>query len=754
MLDTLLTHPLTLRVGWTLVHALWQGAALAAVLGLGLGWLATERHHQRHALATTVLLLWLVAPALTFLALAPDRSAGASVLTQPATVLDTVPRAIEPLPAAASPAVDLARVAAATVQGSTAATAWRQSVPFIALAWVVVATWRSLLLLGGLLTANHVRRSGAPLPQLEVRLRALAARLGLRRRVRLRCTIRVDAPSVVGWWKPVILLPASTLTGLSPQQLELILAHELAHVRRHDYLVNVLQGVAEALLFFHPLTWWLSRTLRFEREHACDDLALQATGAAPLALAEALTRLEGARSAPAPALAATGHLTDRVRRLLRAPAPKRAPSVLPLLALVPLSVWLAVAAAPTATADGFFERQAGSSGVGPYFEGGGTVLAFDELVAQASVPIHAATLLPDGYRFDNATWNASTQTAFLTYGAGVGGLDGSRFAHHLTLLQAPADAYRPVPIAHEARIEPVAVGTRAGAYVTGTWTRERGSTSSEPRYQWKPTVGRMLAWERDGTVFVLYTDAPPVPSGAGVGRDDLLTVALALVAAEATWVAPTATVRLPNATTRAWATLRGDLTFAPDLASLASIGQGGSLILEERSPERARRVIVTPASNGDLNFEYLADGAPAPFDAQARTWYESLMAELVLRPIRDLRIDPKTANYTVFNQSPDRYVSTIGLPGHRRYRVDLGARTPDPATRWLVAKVEQLAQAAAHGLVDQGRLEVALHDYLAQAQPTAEEIASFAYAIDHLDDEPARRRLHELLRGRAGGVGS
>jgi N-acetylmuramoyl-L-alanine amidase len=129
----------------------------------------------------------------------------------------------------------------------------------------------------------------------------------------------VDAPTALGWLKPVVLLPASALTGLTNDQLELILAHELAHIRRHDYLVNILQGVAEALLFYHPLTWWLSSTLRLEREHTCDDLALHATGSAPLELAQILARLEASRPAPLPALGANGGLTQRVRRLLGRP---------------------------------------------------------------------------------------------------------------------------------------------------------------------------------------------------------------------------------------------------------------------------------------------------------------------------------------------------------------------------------------------------------------------------------------------------
>src|SRR5205085_6589248 len=101
----------------------------------------------------------------------------------------------------------------------------------------------------------------------------------------------VEVPTAIGFMKPVILLPASTLTGLAPAQIEAILAHELAHIRRHDYFVNLLQSVIETLLFYHPAVWWVSRRVREERELCCDDLAVRASGDA-IAYARALSELE------------------------------------------------------------------------------------------------------------------------------------------------------------------------------------------------------------------------------------------------------------------------------------------------------------------------------------------------------------------------------------------------------------------------------------------------------------------------------
>ena len=106
----------------------------------------------------------------------------------------------------------------------------------------------------------------------------LRCRLGVSRPVRLLKSALVEVPTVIGWLRPVILLPAATLSGLTPRQLEAILAHELAHVRRLDYLVNAFQCLVETLMFYHPVAWWISRCIREERENCCDDLVIQVCG--------------------------------------------------------------------------------------------------------------------------------------------------------------------------------------------------------------------------------------------------------------------------------------------------------------------------------------------------------------------------------------------------------------------------------------------------------------------------------------------
>ena len=167
----------------------------------------------------------------------------------------------------------------------------------------MVATWFFGVLallarhLGGWIrvqTMRHRQTTPVPIPIFEM-LRELIARLRVSRPVRLLQSRLVEVPTVIGWLRPVILLPASVLTGLSADQMQALLAHELAHVCRNDYLVNLLQTLVETLLFYHPAVWWLSRQIRQERENCCDDLAA-AVCPSRIAYARALLAMEELRA--------------------------------------------------------------------------------------------------------------------------------------------------------------------------------------------------------------------------------------------------------------------------------------------------------------------------------------------------------------------------------------------------------------------------------------------------------------------------
>jgi hypothetical protein len=137
-------------------------------------------------------------------------------------------------------------------------------------------------------------------------MEGLIRRLQVARPVRLYLSTIAEVPIVIGWLRPYILLPVSAVTGLGESQLGAILAHELAHIRRHDYLANLLQNAVETLLFYHPAVWWVSRWIRQEREHCCDDLAVEICGDV-MVYAGALAQLEELRGGVSePALAAAG----------------------------------------------------------------------------------------------------------------------------------------------------------------------------------------------------------------------------------------------------------------------------------------------------------------------------------------------------------------------------------------------------------------------------------------------------------------
>ncbi|WP_243384672.1 transglycosylase SLT domain-containing protein [Geothrix alkalitolerans] len=304
-------------LGWALVHALWQDGLLAALAALG-GLLLRGR--ARHAMNGLILALCLGLPAATawhfhrpaLLGAGPVQVAEAAQ-GGPAAFLPRADRASRPL---------LARLEAAL----------QPRLPALVVLWAAGASLMTLRLGGGYALSLSWKRRGVPAPRdWQDSLDDLARRLGILRKVRLLLVEHGQTPQspvALGLWKPVVLLPATLLTGLPPGFLEALLAHELAHVRRLDYLANLLQGIAETLLFFHPAVWWLSARIRAEREELSDDLAAEMLGD-PRRLALALNALDDLqRPLPHllfPALAARGgHLLTRIERLL-SPKPVRGP---------------------------------------------------------------------------------------------------------------------------------------------------------------------------------------------------------------------------------------------------------------------------------------------------------------------------------------------------------------------------------------------------------------------------------------------
>jgi bla regulator protein blaR1 len=291
------------NLGLALSHFVWQGAAIAAVAAAAIAF--ARKASARYAIGVAALALMFVAPVVTFL-----------VLNQPA-----------PAPAIAS---DASLVLAGHIpgQGVHPAALMPVAEPAVPVAvsamnWLVAVWFAGVLLFslrtaGGFLVVARLRRLDShPVgAELLARGRDLQQRLGITRVVRYCESVHLDAPAVLGWFRPVVFLPLSALTGLNEAQLRAVIAHELAHIRRFDAFVNVFQVAVETLLFYHPAVWWLNKRIRAERENCCDDVALSVCGN-PAEYARALALMEEWRVAPSFAMAANrGPLASRVARLL------------------------------------------------------------------------------------------------------------------------------------------------------------------------------------------------------------------------------------------------------------------------------------------------------------------------------------------------------------------------------------------------------------------------------------------------------
>jgi TonB family protein len=297
-MDLFTTHVVT-AVGITLVHFLWQGAAIGLVTAAVLATCPRAMARTRYLIAGAGLVAMTMAPLVTLGLVwqtAPAMTAGLPVFTTENTVQAT----------------------ATAISLSTAGlTPWLPTAVGIWALGVLLLTTRLVLAWA---RTERVRRIDVhPISEgLQIAVSRLARDLGIRRAIALVESPWIDAPTVIGWLRPTILLPIGALTGLSVQQIEAVLSHELAHIKRHDYLVNMLQNLVETMFFYHPAVWWLSRQIRIEREHCCDDVAVEACGN-PVMYARALAALEESRQRQATlALAATdGSLVGRVRRLVR-----------------------------------------------------------------------------------------------------------------------------------------------------------------------------------------------------------------------------------------------------------------------------------------------------------------------------------------------------------------------------------------------------------------------------------------------------
>ena len=321
-MSALLDHPATLTLASTLLHFLWQGAIV------GLSAFAILRYARltagtRYVVGVVALAAMLVSPVVTFgVVLSRTPATTASTLGNSSSAERDVPSldATMVSKSTATPsrlASDLRSASSVPTARADAALSSVQVRTILLTLWFAGVIVLSLRLLGGWIVARRlaIKATRPVAPEIQSLATRVAGRLALDRVVRIVESSAVSVPAMIGWIKPVVLLPAAALAGLSPAQVEALIAHELAHVRRHDYLVNLIQTIVETLLFYHPAVWWVSRQVRLDREHCCDDLAVGVCDR--LTYVTALANLAAMRTRPRLALAATdGSLLGRVRRIL------------------------------------------------------------------------------------------------------------------------------------------------------------------------------------------------------------------------------------------------------------------------------------------------------------------------------------------------------------------------------------------------------------------------------------------------------
>ncbi len=326
LFQTFLASPIAGGIGWTLVYSLWEGALISVVFGAALVGFRSPRARYAAACGAMLAMIACFTATLTWTMLAHAQ-------------------ALWPSGRAAVPAW---RVLATTTTPVQWQVRLAMVAPWLALFWIVGVSLMYAERIAGCVLARRLQRRGVCCASgyWQDEVARLSARLRISRPVKLLESCLTDVPMVLGHFRPLILMPVGLLAGIPPVQVEAALLHELAHIRRCDYLMNLLQRFTGGLFFYHPAVWWFSRVMRVECENCCDDLAVSISGDA-YEYAAALGTLEQNRvNGRVPAMVATGgNLSKRIRRLL---SPKPNGALAPLLvagillALAPV-VWASMA---------------------------------------------------------------------------------------------------------------------------------------------------------------------------------------------------------------------------------------------------------------------------------------------------------------------------------------------------------------------------------------------------------------------------
>ncbi len=298
MFDFVINNPVLDALSITLLHFLWQGAALAFSLFIILKLISNKHSNTRYLISLSAMGLNILIPVITFFIIYQPEQVSSDLLT----TLDS----------------KINFLANSDLTGSSFSLL--AYTPLLSIIWMIGVGYLSIHLVYEMFNAYQLPRKNVVQASDELQnvFYRLSQQLKVNKYTRLLVSMTVEVPMVIGWLRPAVLLPASMASGLTVSQLEMLLAHELAHVKRFDYLVNLLQTLVELLLFFHPCVKWISNQVKAEREYCCDDIAVNCCGNA-VAYATTLADAEMLRphNIPQLAMAATGgDLKKRVFRIV------------------------------------------------------------------------------------------------------------------------------------------------------------------------------------------------------------------------------------------------------------------------------------------------------------------------------------------------------------------------------------------------------------------------------------------------------
>ncbi|MGZ2369372.1 M56 family metallopeptidase [Ancylomarina sp. YFZ004] len=304
-LSNISTNSFSEALAWTIFHSIWQAALIAGLLALAFRLINNNNARLRYTMASLSMLLIFISAIFTFLLSLPEETLPLSLNL---SGLDSIIIA------------DTSKVVFSwdSLKGLLPT---HILFPILLRTWIIGICLLSLRMVINYTTALRLKNHKAfPLNKRHMTLAYnVLERFEIKKKILFRESSSVDSPSLIGYFKPVVLLPISLMSGIPDNQLEIIIAHELAHISRHDYLVQFIQGIIEILFFYHPMVWWLSSVVNTEREHICDDLAVKVCGES-LTLIKALNNMESIRrKKPELVLSFSGkkaNLLHRVRRIL------------------------------------------------------------------------------------------------------------------------------------------------------------------------------------------------------------------------------------------------------------------------------------------------------------------------------------------------------------------------------------------------------------------------------------------------------